>query len=58
MERYLAGQYPARIGYVSGPEQETPEPDPEKRPNIRPATIEEVQAKIIDQLREHIQSKT
>lgn len=52
MERYLAEQCLAWIGYFSGPEQETPEPDLQTRPNIRPASIEEVQAKIVNQLRE------
>ena len=51
MEHYLAAQYLERIGYVSGPEQAIPEPDPESRPNINLAAIEEVQPKNLKQLK-------
>ncbi|KAL9064244.1 MAG: hypothetical protein Q9161_008998 [Pseudevernia consocians] len=58
VDQYLTEQYLARIGYASGPEQQIPEPgpdpdpDPDPRPDIRLATIEEVQARILDQLKE------
>lgn len=56
-ERYLTEQFLARIGYASGLEQQSPEPDPNLRSDIRLATIEEVQAKILDQLQEHYPSQ-
>lgn len=52
MERCIAQQYLARIGYISSAEQHIPETDPNPRPDIRLATIEEVQAKILNQLKE------
>ncbi|CAD6579652.1 MAG: hypothetical protein ASARMPREDX12_009324 [Alectoria sarmentosa] len=52
MEQYLTEQYLARIGYASGSEQQIPEPDPTPRPDVRLATIDEVQAKILYQLKE------
>lgn len=48
----MTKQYLARIGYASGSEQQILEPDPIPRPDVRLATIEEVQAKILSQLRE------
>ena len=52
MEVCIAQQYLARIGYISSPEQQIPEPDPNPRPDLRLATIEGVQAKILSQLQE------
>ncbi len=52
MEQYLIEQYLARIGYVSGPGQQTPEQDSNSRADNRLATNQEVQAKIPTQLKE------
>ena len=52
MDQYLAKQYLARIGYAPGPEHLNPGPDPSPRPQIRLATIEEVQTKILTRLKE------
>lgn len=51
MEQYLIDQYLARIGYASDSEQHILEPNLNPRPDIRPVTIEEVQAKILHQLK-------
>ena len=51
-EQHLAEQYLARTGYAANPTQETPEPDTSPRPYMRLAAIEEVQAQILNQLRE------
>ena len=51
MEQYLVERYLARIGYVSGSEQQDPEPDPAPSSDIRLANIEKVQAKILTLLK-------
>lgn len=52
MEQYLIEQYLARIGYVSCPEQQIPDPDPDLRPDIRLATEEEDQATTLNQFKQ------
>ncbi len=52
MDSYLAKQYLSRIGYAPGPEYLNSGLDPSPRPQIRLATIEEVQAKILTRLKE------
>ncbi len=52
MEQYLIEQYLARIGYVSGPGQQTPEQDSNPRADNRLATNRKVQTKIPTHLKE------
>lgn len=52
MDSYLAKQYLARIGYAPDPEHLNSGSDPTPRPQIRPATIEEVQTKVLTRLKE------